>query len=108
MTAENNGGRTGYYDLPLPDRSLLYKLLERHVPRKELLGDIIADIIELCPQTLNDLIEAKNMQPWQHEIMKACYAIDARAEKNGGSRVREHNKIDYYNKRGKALSEKME
>ncbi len=70
---KNNGGSTDYYALP-PDAT-----------------------------TLNDLIESQGMQPWQHEVFKAVYALEARAKKNGGSRLREINKILYYAERGKAL-----
>lgn len=64
--AENNGGKTGYYDVP---------------PGAE---------------TLNDLIEHKNMPFWRGEILKAAYGLEGRTEKNGGSEVRELNKIIYY------------
>lgn len=64
--AENNGGKTSYYDVP---------------PGAE---------------TLNDLIEHKNMPFWRGEILKAAYGLEGRKEKNGGSEVRELNKIIYY------------
>lgn len=64
--AQNNGGKTGYYDVPAG------------------------------AETLNDLIEYKNMPFWRGEILKAAYGLDGRIEKNGGSEVRELNKIIYY------------
>lgn len=73
---KNNGGETDYYALP-----------------------------EGC-KTLNDLIEYKSMQPWQHEVIKAVYALDERAKKNGGSRIREINKIIYYANRGLAMEKR--
>lgn len=106
MTAENNGGKTNYYDLPRPDSRLVRKFIENF--KKDIIdiSEAVTGIYEVFPQTLNDIIEAKNMQPWQHEVMKACYAIDARAEKNGGSKIREINKIIYYAQRGLVLAEK--
>ena len=65
-------------------------------------------IFELFPKTLNDIIEHKHMQPWQHEVMKACYALDERAEKNGGSKIREINKIIYYAQRGLKMELELE
>lgn len=111
MSAENNGGKTGYYDLPLPDREKLRELLLDFHNGQGLDSDIsscIEDIIALCPQTLNDIIEAKNMKPWQHEIFKATYALNERALKNpkkGSSKMREINKIRYYAERGAKLIE---
>lgn len=107
MTTENNGGKTGYYDLPLPDREEIKKvLLDCSLERVQDLPSLVDKIISLCPQTLNDIIEHKNMQPWQHEVLKATYAIDARAEKNGGSYERELNKISYYTERGRKVFQK--
>ena len=103
MSAENNGGTTSYYDLPLPDRKAIQEILLSYSMHTISLQDATEGIRELCPQTLNDLIEAKGMKPWMHEVMKACYALTARAEKNGGSVVREINKIIYYAGRGLAI-----
>ena len=99
MSAENNGGKTGYYDLPLPDREEIIKILLKScndIIREGFFNDIADQILTICPQTLNDLIEHKDMAPWQHEVMKACYAINERALKNGGSFEREVNKIIYW------------
>lgn len=70
---ENNGGTTSYYDTPTGNT------------------------------TLNDLIEHKQMQFWQGEIMKAIYGLDGRIDKNGGSETRELNKIVYYVNRRLAM-----
>ncbi len=97
---ENNGGKTGYYDLPLPDREKIRSYLIAFKQNSMSLDFALDKILEQCPQTLNDIIEYKSMKPWQHEVMKACYAIDERALKNGGSYEREINKIIYYANRG--------
>lgn len=107
MTEENNGGKTGYYDLPLPDKTKIAEYLSAVYEidyNSALLSAGI--IIDMCPQTLNDLIEHKDMKPFQHEIMKATYALNERALKNpkkGSSKLREINKILYYAERGKKL-----
>ena len=110
MSAENNGGKTGYYDLPLPDKKQLEELLTSYlkdIPSARIhIKSMVLQIQELCPQTLNDLIEYKEMEPWQHECFKANYALKARAEKNGGSIIREINKMAYYTDRGLKLAEK--
>jgi hypothetical protein len=100
VTPINNGGTTGYYDLPLPDRSKVEEIVLKLQRDQANYDSITNEILELCPQTLNDLIEFKNMQPWMHEVFKACYALNERATKNGGSRIREINKILYYANRG--------
>lgn len=106
MTEENNGGKTSYYDLPKPNSQKVRVILEEY---RDGLIDIslaVTTIYELFPQTLNDIIEAKDMKPWQHEIMKATYALNERALKNpkkGSSKLREINKILYYAERGKKL-----
>ena len=97
----NNGGKTSYYDLPLPKLGELVNSLDELLKRGESFLGIAKKISELFPQTLNDLIEFKEMKPWQHEVMKACYAINERAKKNGGSELREINKIIYYANRRK-------
>ena len=108
MSSENNGGKTGYYDLPLPDKEALTELLMIYVGElpsvRIYVKSIVESILELCPHTLNDLIEYKDMKPWQHEIFKATYALQERAEKNGGSVLREIHKIDYYAGRGRKLA----
>lgn len=81
MTTVNNGGQTSYYDVPKNAK------------------------------TLNDLIEYKNMPPWQHEIFKACYALPERGSKINPENplkgmLREINKMEYYLNRGKKLIEK--
>lgn len=104
MSAENNGGKTGYYDLPRPELKEIVDVIDSAI--EDILSgrrvsiDIAYDIFDLFPSTLNDIIEHQNMKPWQHEVFKACYALDARAEKNGGSEEREINKIIYYAQRG--------
>lgn len=103
MTAENNGGRTGYYDLPYPTREQLTDLL--HAPIEMTTEQIIDAIYIMFPQTLNDLIEYKEMEPWRHEIFKATYAMKERAKKSKSySIVREINKIIYYAGRGLAIA----
>jgi hypothetical protein len=104
---ENNGGKTGYYDLPLPDRDKLIDILNWVSKTNWVEVSVAADrILALCPQTLNDLIEYKNMEPWRHEVMKACYALDERAVKasdGSSSAIREINKMEYYIQRGKQV-----
>ena len=109
MSAENNGGKTNYYDLPLPDRDKLVALLcksEILLAHHEV-DALIDKIIELCPQTLNDLIEHKNMPFWRGEIIKANYGLEGRMLKNkdkANAEIRELNKIIYYaNRRLKQL-----
>lgn len=105
MTAENNGGKTGYYDLPLPDKTKIVELLltPMNGTDEEVAAQVADSILGMVSNTLNDLIEFKQMQPWQHEVFKATYAIEDRATKNGGSRLREINKILYYAERGRQL-----
>lgn len=106
MTEENNGGKTNYYDLPLPDREKVKSYLIAVKQENMGLDFAVDQIINLCPQTLNDIIEYKNLKPWQHEVMKANYALNERALKNpkkGSSKLREINKILYYAERGKKL-----
>lgn len=107
----NNGGTTNYYDLPLPNKEVLLDTLNLLVNTDISCSDAVNLILEECPKTLNDLIEYKDMQPWQHEVFKACYALNARAVKiSDGStssirkgKIREINKIIYYALRGKKL-----
>lgn len=104
--AENNGGKTNYYNLPRANREELRKILEglTEVPVynfEKYIEEAIDKIYELFPDTLNDLIEHKDMKPWQHEVFKACYALEDRAKKGEfASEEREINKIIYYAKRG--------
>ena len=80
-STKNNGGTTSYYDVPEGAK------------------------------TLNDLIEHKRMLPWQHEVMKACYALRERAAKatdGSSSEIREINKIIYYANRGLELARKQD
>jgi len=104
MSSENNGGKTNYYDLPLPDRETLNRILLEFHNGQGLTRDIentLEAILVLCPQTLNDLIEYKQMQPWQHEVFKATYALHERAKKSKSYSIeREINKIIYYANRG--------
>lgn len=103
----DNGGKTGYYDLPKPSLKELVMAIEMFCEQEEMSSTELAhEILGMFPDTLNDLIEHKNMKPWQHEVMKAVYAIDDRAKKNGGSEIREINKIIYYANRGKNLASK--
>ena len=108
LIAENNGGKTNYYDLPLPDPTKLMEILVKLETKEISKLDAINLILELCPRTLNDLIEYKNMLPFQHEIFKATYALEERADKISkkdiaAGKLREINKIIYYAIRGKNL-----
>ena len=108
----NNGGKTNYYDTPRADKETLRKLLENliDVPLysiDETIEKTIEELYTLFPQTLNDVIEYKDMKPWQHEVFKACYALEDRAKKGEfASEEREINKIIYYAKRGLRLTNK--
>jgi hypothetical protein len=105
----NNGGTTDYYNLPLPDRTKVLNLIEACMNKKVISAyNATNNMFELIANTLNDLIEYKKMQPWQHEVMKACYALEERAEKNGGSKIREINKIIYYAQRGLKIEMELE
>jgi hypothetical protein len=104
MQVENNGGKTNYYDLPGPSVELIEDVirLNDHLPCELLAKEIHA----LFPNTINDLIEHKDMRFWRGEIFKASYGLDGRIEKNGGSELRELNKMVYYvNRRLKMLGE---
>ncbi len=104
--SRNNGGSTGYYDLLKPKEVDIFLILEAVSLHKLPITEAIEEIYTLFPKTLNDLIEHKNMQPWQHEVFKACYALDERAAKatdGSSSRLREINKMEYYIGRGKDL-----
>ena len=96
----NNGGKTDYYDLPKPSEIEIFNILAKHV--EDQVGFLEAaakEIIENLPQTLNDLIEHKDMRFWRGDAFKALYALDERAAKaNDGSttEVRELNKVIYY------------
>ena len=104
LTPENNGGKTGYYNLPLPDKAKVKKILMTCVGNN--VDETVDKLLALCPQTLNDLIEFKKMAPWQHECFKANYTLNARAEKNGGSKIRKINKMAYYTERGLEIAKK--
>jgi hypothetical protein len=104
MAIENNGGKTSYYDIPVLDRSELRSLLLNKISDKGEIETLIDKILELCPKTLNDLIEFKNLKPWQHEVMKAAYALEERSKKGNATPEREHNKIHYYNERGRKIN----
>ena len=105
--SENNGGKTGYYDLPLPDRDKIQEILIELSDEEINLLSALYKIINLCPDTLNCLIEAKNMPFWRGEILKAAYGLEGRMEKNKdpqNAEIRELNKIIYYaNRRLKML-----
>ena len=106
QTSLNSGGKTNYYDLPIPsERVLLSRIFSNTVLTDTQLYN---SILELFPDTLNDLIEHKKMYPFQHEIFKACYALRERADKDikGGGILRELNKIKYYVERGIALAKR--
>ena len=106
----NNGGKTNYYDLPtITDRDLVQLICVKIKEVTPTECRILVDSIrELLPTTLNDLIEYKDMYPFQHEIFKACYALQERANKDikGGSILRELNKMKYYIERGIDLAKK--
>lgn len=106
MSSEkNNGGSTSYYDLPIPCKEELKNIISDNSIS---ITKRLEQILSLCPQTINDLIEFKNMLPWQHEVIKSCYAINERAKKEGGSEERELNKQVYYiNRRRKQLGLKL-
>jgi hypothetical protein len=107
MSPENNGGKTNYYDLPLPDKGILLSILIDVSEGNLNPIEATNKILDLCPQTLIDLIEYKNMQPYQHEIFKATYAMNERAKRGKfASIVREINKIIYYAQRGLKLAVK--
>jgi hypothetical protein len=108
-SSENNGGKTNYYDLPLPHPTKLAEIIRQHVDDVTApLYETVDLIYEKFPSTLNDLIEYKDMYPFQHEIFKACYALQERASKDikGGGILRELNKMKYYIERGIALAKK--
>lgn len=70
MSSIDNGGKTSCYDVPKD------------------------------AETLNDLIEHKDMRFWRGEAFKALYAIDERASRSdNASEGRELNKVIYYAKR---------
>lgn len=106
MSAENNGGKTGYYDLPQIKDEDLINILKPLEEGMHSSSYVIHQLRLLFPNTLNDLIEFKNMAPWQHEVFKACYALNERALKGGASKEREINKIIYYANRGLNLEKK--
>ena len=113
--SRNHGGSTSYYDLPVNelllkeilreyimllhgtiqvDKFTINEILERN------LENFLEDVKEAFPKTLSDLIEYKNMNPNLHEVFKATYALEERADlKNKGDKLRELNKIMHYAKR---------
>ena len=108
-SSENNGGKTDYYALPIFTVIELEGLLELVATGDISPRSMAETLVESFPSTLNDLIEHKEMQPWQHEVFKATYALRERALKNpkkGSSKIREINKIIYYAKRGLDLAVK--
>jgi hypothetical protein len=71
----DNGGKTSCYDIPVGAK------------------------------TLDDLIEHKGMSFWMGNIFKTIYAFNERSNRNDSSSCdREHNKIEYYNNRGRVLN----
>lgn len=109
MSSENNGGKTNYYDLPLPNKDQLESILNCVRDGDITVDFAINEILSICPQTLNDLIECKKMQPWQHEVFKATYALEERANKGTFASIgREINKIIYYANRGLNIFNKQE
>ena len=105
----NNGGNTNYYTLPKPSRKTILNLLEDFQNGNSNILDTLEKVYALLPQTLNDLIEYKNMKPWQHECFKSLYAMNERAARStdGSSSIqRELNKQQYYLDRGKNLNTK--
>lgn len=105
-SAQNNGGKTSYYNLPVPAESEVTRLIQDCFFETVCLGGAVNRVFSLFPSTLLDIMEAKNFKPWQHEVMKACYAIEDRKDKNGGSYLRELNKIIFYAERAKAMYER--
>ena len=111
--SDNNGGTTSYYDLPRPNKFKDFsderKLLHDWQVPIVIIERVIDSIYKKFPSTLNDLIEYKDMKPWQHEIFKADYALRERAVRatDGSSSIlRELNKMKYYIDRGIALEKK--
>jgi hypothetical protein len=98
--SKNNGGSTSYYDIPLPYRGILRDILIKFT-NGENIEDIIDNIYEVFPKTLNDLIEYKEMLFWRGEVFKAVYALEERAVRSSdnASIRRELNKILYYTER---------
>jgi len=103
-TPKDNGGTTSYYDLPRPSLKELTETLLNEIHDKTDAEYMASLILKMFPSTLNDLIEFKEMKPFQHEIFKACYALKERALKGDASIERELNKIQYYLDRGKDLN----
>jgi hypothetical protein len=103
-TSINNGGTTSYYDLPLPSEEVIIYTISKYIKQStpEECIECAKELLTLFPQTLNDLIEFKNMPFWEGEILKAIYALHQRASKDikGGGILRELNKIIYYAGRG--------
>lgn len=105
--SKNNGGTTSYYDLPRPRLIDIEELIKLAVSRDISVENVAAAIDSLIPSTLNDLIEYKDMKPWQHEMFKSLYAMNERAARSsdGSSSItRELNKQQYYLDRGKRLN----
>ncbi len=109
----NKGGKTDYYSLPPINEERLQTILETLVYiastkdyNNATLVRTIDAIKNIFPNTLNDLIEYKDMKPFQHEIFKACYALQERSKRNidGNDTLRELYKMKYYVERGIALA----
>jgi hypothetical protein len=100
----NNGGKTGYYDLPRPDSRKVRAILEDFGKGMLGISEAATAVYEAFPQTLNDLIEFKGMLFWRGDAFKALYAIEERAAKGGASsEERELNKVIYYCNRRLAM-----
>lgn len=100
--AKNNGGKTSYYDIPRPTRNELLDLLNDTEISNLDKVDLIMDAF---PDTLNDLVVYKRMCPRLHEIFKAAYAMDERANRGvAGGAIREWNKIIHYATLGRDIA----
>lgn len=100
---KNNGGKTDYYDLPQPEIIEIIPILNQYANSEVTFQDAANLIIELFPQTLNDLIEYKDMRFWTGEAFKTLYALHERSMRScddNSSIERELNKVIYYCVRG--------
>lgn len=107
----NNGGKTGYYDIPGPTVEELAKEIKSHLVMSDCIAARIAECVRerILPSTLNDLIEFKRMPFWRGEAFKALYALEERAQRSAdasASEERELNKVIYYCNRRLAQIEK--
>ena len=98
----NNGGKTSYYDLPIPSRKKIVEILNEHLRylNETDMLHLVESIFQAFPDTLNDLIESKQMEFWRGDAFKALYGLEGRILKSGKDEVsaelRELNKVVYY------------